>query len=392
MQEVDTGRHEYRMRGWQRGVYLLLGVFIFGAGIFIVWTLGSPGKTGAALLLAVVPLALGLWLSATAVRSRLVIEGTRIEVRGACRAKSAELGEVEGFRTITTRNGSFWRLQRKEGLSSITIQKSFDCDQLRAWFRQLTDLDEQDRKVLLDQIEQSEELGATPEDRLAKLGRARRLNIALSGVAAAAAFGFGLGGDALHVPAAIVLAALPAALVYLVRREPLLYAVFKPKRDPRTDLCIAFMACGLGLILGNADLHFVELVPLLEYAGVVGLLCCAGIFAAARRNPQFWGAMFGMLFVAGAYGYGLAATADTVLDQSTPAGYAATVQGKHVSHGRSTSYHLDLAPWGPMQWRNDVSVGYGIYKKISIGEVVCLEVHPGLLRVRWYRMVACAGQ
>jgi hypothetical protein len=390
MQEVRTGRHEYRMRGWQRGLYLLSGLFIFGAGIFIVWTLGPAATTGAALLLVVVPLALGLWLLATAVRSRLVIDGTHIEARGAFRVRTADLGQVEGFRTISTRYGSFWRLRLKEGLGSITIQKSFDCDRLREWFRQLTDLDEQDRKVLLDEIEQSEELGATPEDRLAKLAVARHLNIGLSAVAVAAAFGFGLGGDALRAPAAIVLAAFPAALVYLVRREPLLYAVFKPKRDPRTDLGIAFMACGLGLILGNADLHFVEFGPLLKYAGVIGLLCCAGVLAPARRNPQFWGAMVGMLFVAGAYGYGLAATADTVLDQSTPARYATTVQGKHETHGRSTSYFLDLPPWGPMQEPNKVSVGSSTYKKLSVGDPVCFEVHAGSLHVRWYRIVACA--
>ena len=152
------------------------------------------------------------------------------------------------------------------------------------------------------------------------------------------------------------------------------------------------MVCGLGLIIGNTNLHFVETGRLVEYAVMVGLLCCAGIYPAARRNPQFWGAMFGMLFVAGAYGYGLAATADTLPDPSTPAGYATTVQGKHQTGGRSTSYYLDLAPWGPMQWPNDLSVGRSMYTRTSVGAVVCLEVHPGLLRVQWYRFVACAGQ
>src|SRR5512135_922358 len=203
MQGLNAGRHEFQMRAWQRGLYSLLGLLICCAAIVFAWTLGSGGRNGTTLLLAVVPMALGLWLVAAAVRSRLVIDGTRIEVRGAFREQSAELNAVEGFRTISTRNGSYWRLQLKEGRGSITIRKSFDCDDLRAWFQQLTDLDERDRKAVLDAIEQSQELGATPEDRLARLSRARRWNVGLSGVAILAAFGFALDGSALHVPAAI---------------------------------------------------------------------------------------------------------------------------------------------------------------------------------------------
>ena len=389
LQATEAGRHEYRMRGWQRSVYLLLGLFVCGMGIFIIRMLSLQGKSEVALLLALLPLALGPWLLATAFRSRLVIDGSRIEVRGAVREQSAELSEVEGYRTISTRNGSYWRLQLKEGRGSITIQKWFECDELRAWFQQLTDLDERDRKALLDKIEQSQELGATAEDRLAALKRAKQWNIGLSAVAIAAALVFGLGGDQLRVPAAIVLAVVPVALIYLVHSEPLLYAIFKPKRDPRTDLGIAFLASGMGLIFGNRGVHFIEWQSLMEYAALVAVLCCAGIFSSARRNPQFWGAMIGMLFFAGAYGWGVAAAANTALDHSTPANYTATVESKHVSRGRSTTYYLDLSPWGPMQGRNDVSVSGTTYENTSIGDQVCLEVRPGVLHVQWYRMVAC---
>ena len=392
MQAIETSRREYRMRGWQRGLYVLLGLFIGGTGVIGAWAVSKQADYAASALLLAVPLALGLYLLATALRSRLAIDGSRIEVRGAFRVQTADVSEVEGFRTISTRNGSFWRLQLKEGRGSITIQKWFDCDELRAWFQQLTDLDERDRKAMLEKIEQSQELGTTPEDRLAKLAGAKKVNIGLSTITIAAALAFALGGDQLHLPSAIVLAIVPAVIIYLIRSEPLLYAIFKPKRDPRTDFWLAFMACGIGLGLGSDGIHFVKNQMLLEYAALVALLCCAGIYSSARQNSQFVGAMIGMLFIAGLFGWGLAAAADTTLDHSGAASYTPTVVNKHETHGRSTSYYLDLAPWGPMQAVNDISVSNSIYDSAAIGDQVCIELRPGTLRVQWYRMVACEGQ
>lgn len=243
-----------------------------------------------------------------------------------------------------------------------------------------------------DKIEEDQGLDATPEDSLAKLSSAKELNVALPGLAIAAAIAFGWGGVRLHSPAAVVLALLPGVLIYLVHREPLLYAIFKPKRDPRTDLGTAFIICGLGLILGTRDVHFVEVPTLLVYAALVALLCCAGVFSLAHQNSELLGASVAMLFVAGLYGWGLAATADAVLDKSTPESYATTVQDKHESHGRSTSYYLDLAPWGPIQGLNDVSVSRTTYEGAFIGELVCLELRRGVLHVEWYQVVACTRQ
>jgi hypothetical protein len=390
MQAIDTGRQEFRMGTGSRTGLLILGVVFGGFGAVIAFLAAAHSSAGVGILVCLIPLALGCYLIASALRSRLVIEGSRMEVRGAFNEKTADLSEIEGYRTIASRNGSYWQLRLKDG-RSITVTKSFDCDGVRAWLAQIPDLDERDRKAVLDEIEQNQELGATPEERLARLAGARRMNIGLSALAIVAALAFCFGGAQLHVPSAIVLAAIPAALIYLVHRDPLLYAIMKPKRDPRTDLSIAFIASGLGLLFGNHSVHFVETTVMLEYAGLIALVCCAGIYSAARRNPQFWGAMIGMLIFAGMYGWGLAAAADSVPDKSAPASYTTTVVNKHESHGRSTSYYLDLAPWGPMQRPNDLSVSYSVYRDTAIGDPVCLELRPGALRVQWYQLVECSG-
>jgi hypothetical protein len=391
MQAIETGRHESGMKGWVKGIYLLGGLFFMGMAIFIVGLVFRQPKTGPMVILGIPGFAIGAYLMTTALRSRLVIDGTRIEVYGAIRQNSADLSEIEGFRILSTRNGKFWKIYLKQGRGSFLIPQWVDCAEFQAWLKQVTDLDEQARKQVLTEIEQNQDLGATPEDRLARLAGAKKVNIGAAVVAIAAALGFGFGAGAVRSTSALVLALIPAGLIYLVHSAPLLYGLFTPKRDPRANLGLAFLVCGIGLIFGNHGVHFVETPRMLEYAALTALLCCAGIYSAVRKNPQFWSLVLGVLFLAGPYAWGVAAAADTVPDKSVGTGYAAQVVSKHVTSGRSTSYYLDLSPWGPEQGKNDVSVSSSIYHKTSIGEQVCLQLHPGLLHVQWYTLVACEG-
>ncbi|MGB9146368.1 MAG: hypothetical protein WCC14_11135 [Acidobacteriaceae bacterium] len=236
---------------------------------------------------------------------------------------------------------------------------------------------------------QAEDSGAAAEDRQVKLAEAQQLNFVLSALGIAAALGFWLGGAVLHLPSAVVLAVLPAVLIWLVQREPQLYAIAKQRGDPRTDLGVAFVVCGTGLLLGNHDIHFAGRQMLLECAGLIGLLCCAGVFSAARQNPRFWSTMLGTFVLAGMYGWGLIAAIDSVPDKSAPAYYQTMVADKYESHGRGTSYHLVLAPWGPIQEPDALTVSDAIYERAVIGGRLCIEAHPGVLYLPWYRIVEC---
>ena len=391
MQAIETGRREYRITGWLKTLYLLLGLMLMGFGIFIANLLVQQKNYGLAVFIGALPLVPAFFILAMALRSCLVIDGTRFEVHYALTEKTADLSEVEGYRTISSRNGSFWRLQLKEGRGSISIYKWFNCVEVRAWLAQIPDLDERDRKAVLEQIEQDHELGATPEERLARVVGAKRMNIALSTIAIVAALGYAFGGATLHLPSATVLALLPAALIYLVHSQPLLYGFVTPKRDPRANLTTAFLVSAFGLILGNSGVHFVEKQSLLMYSGLAALLCCAGILSSARKNPAFAMAMILMVIFSCAYGWGLAAAADSVPDKSPPAKYTATVVNKHLTSGRSTTYYLDLSPWGPLQGANDVSVPHSTYQSAAIGDSVCLQLHAGALHVQWYQRVTCEG-
>jgi hypothetical protein len=211
---------------------------------------------------------------------------------------------------------------------------------------------------VLYKIDESPGKDVLPEDRSAKLASAKELNIALCGLTIVAAIAFGLGCVRFHL-LAVVLALLPGALIYLIHRKPLLYTIFNDKRDPRPDLGTAFMICGLGLFAGTFDVYFVETSTLLFYAVLVSLLCTVAFFSSVRQSSGFFAGAFGVLVIACFYGWGLAATTDTLLDKSPPARYTTTVWATHESHGREflLSDACALGPAPTMERREGLAHG-----------------------------------
>lgn len=388
MQETWFGKRVYRMRPWQRTLYIVLGVFIGGIGIVPALIAAQQSRTSLLPVFAIFPAVLGLYFIALALRTRLIIDRAHIEVRGVLREQIAELSDVEGYRTISTRNGSFWRLQLKNG-RTISIQKWFDCDELRAWFQQLTDFDERDRNELLEEIKEAQDLGTTPDERLNALKQAKQLNIALSLLAITAGVVFFFSQGLVHLTAAVVLALAPVFVLYVMWQDPLLYTLGKPQKDPRTDLTIAFLVSGIGLMLSMSRIQFVSFRVLVPWVVVIMFTFTAGFYLPARMEANSGKNLLLALIFSGVYGLGLVVSIDTLLDHSPAQTYMTSVAGEHIVHGKSTSYYLDLAPWGPFAGTNKLNVPRSEYTQAQIGDTICLLLHPGYLHAGWYKRIDC---
>lgn len=396
MQAIDPGRHEHRLKDVPRRTYLLLGLIFSGTGVFFAWwTWTQTDSAIFALVMAVIQLAPGLYLLALALRSRLVFEGSRIAMRGAIRERSVDLSEVEGFRTVrmpsATGGYTILKLEMKHGRGTLIIRQWLDCDELRAWLKQLPDLDQRDRRELFTEIQQDPELGATPEERLKKWRRAKWWNIALTAVAIAAAI-VASAADGKWRWAAIILALTPAAVLFLLNRQPLLFALTSWQKNPRSNLWIATLVAGMGLTFCGIGMNFVSLTALAPSAVIATLAFALGFYKLGRKKPQDW--VFHLLVsVCGIlYGFGLMATCDTLLDHAKATAFEVQVVGLRTNPaGDSTDYFLDFGPWGPLRSANSVSVSQDEYQHTHAGDEVCFDVHPGLLHAAWYERTACAA-
>lgn len=384
--------HEYRVKPWLRVLYIVIAIAIAAGETLAALNLASDSIRPIALLFALFPAAICIYLVVLAFRSRVILDGSRIEVRNAFRDRSADLSEIEGYRTVSTRNGTYTQFYLKGGRGSFNMSNSFSTDDgYRAWFQQLTDLDKCDRETILNEISQHQDLGATPEERLANLSSAKTLSIFLAVAAVAAALALNLGEPVLKIPSAFALALAPLAVAYLLHRSPLLYSILKKKSDPRAELFFAVMAAAFGFLIRMRGVDLVSAQPLFLLTAVLLIAFFAVFYRSITAGPSLIGSLIAMLFFGGMYSYGLVFVANSLDDKSPTRTYIVPITGKHTTSGKSTSYYLELASWGPVDHPNNLSVSSASYDQFNPGDQICIGLHSGRLHAAWYAPIECSN-
>lgn len=391
--QIAVSRRVYRLQAAQIGVFLAFAVGSVGMGALILLESAHSLHPGAPMVVSAGLAAFGLYMGLTALRSQMVFDGARLRVQGPIQAREFDLSQVEGYRTYQGRYGSYKVICLRDRAGTIPLTRFATDGWLAEWIAQLKDLDQRDEEQLLEKIDRDEELGATQGDRRSALGRAKRISIGMWVVDGAAAGLFLFGPEPDRVAAMAVVVLMPIAAAWLVYRQPLLYALFAARSDPRGNMSPALMISAIGLIFGAERANFVSIGLLMPFVVFGWLLSMAMYYPAARKSPRFATAIFPLCFLSAFYGWGLAASIDVSADLSAPQIYTAQVLGGYVSRGsRSTSYYLNLEPWGPYQANNSqMKVSATRFYATRQGDVVCLALHPGALFAPWYEAVACGS-
>ncbi len=396
IERVDATRHEYLLKPGQRVVGMVLGTVMIAA-IIPLWYLAKTDVNGGmALLIAGMSVSVcGAYLLARAVRTRLTIGSGQIEVRSLLGERTFDQSAIEGWRTIAGRYGSYRVLCVKGLVNPITISEFATDDAFEAWFGELPDLDERDRKALLEQIEGDQELGATPEERRSALTTAVVWSVALTVITGAAAAGTLWGGAQVRSGCAVALWLAPVVVLLLLYRSPLLYAVFKAKKDPRAELLWPLMISAAGLSLSNQGANMVSWSPLLMWMALAAAAMILAFYGPIRGSVQFSRALIGLIVFSVFYSWGAVTSVDVLGDESAGTIYTIHVVQKyeHVSHGRggqTTTYYLKTEPWGPYEESiQSIKVGPETYGATNEGDLICIRLRPGLLRGPWYEMEPC---
>lgn len=366
--------------------FLCVGALFFGVSFWM------RGAFGSALLVPAAGVFFGgIVLCVSAVRARILLSAGSIAVTTIIQTRELAFDQIRGRREYSTRNGTCVVLVPKEpGVKSISIAPNYAFDEAwNAWFRALPDLDAMDKQEKLAEIAADSVLGSTPEERLAKLGQARRVATALAVTAVVAAL---LAFVELARPAAAVLfTVLPWAAVYLLYLSPMLYRIGGVKSDPRMglDLPVWIPCFGLG-ITSIAGAHHVSLGPALWLICLSGIVLAAALAKPMLQSRRSFAIVIASLGLSVAYGFGLGFAANRYLDHAPAQTYRAEIASKSTSTGRNgTTYYLHLNPWGPMTDEDKVDVSSSFYRSLNEGDTVCLELHPGALKMGWYTVESC---
>ncbi len=165
-----------------------------------------------------------------------------------------------------------------------------------------------------------------------------------------------------------------------------------PRHDPRPAVFGLFFA-GFGvLVRAIYDFSVLDWMVVLPIAAVVSLVLTGVAYRADTKALSTPITLFVLWAICLGYGWGVAVEANALFDRAAPQEFQVQVNGKHISYGRRhTNYDLELAPWGPRTGGSSVDVGSRIYGQVSVGDNVCIALHPGAFKVRWWKVRVCGA-
>jgi hypothetical protein len=387
----------YTLSGGYRALSIGLGLVVAVGSLLLMDLVGldGAGPTTVRLIVSGLFLAfllLGVYLMASSFRYRVTLDTHSVEVSGVLRRRYVERRDIKGIRRRIVRNGpDSWTVVLNDGAGrSLQLTQSLKTDrEFTDWIKSFRDLDRETEKASAQEAAEA-----------SRILEARGFGPAAQRSLRQLATFLGTGSYVLL----FLLLLVPrwqSTLVWVAIGWPLvtiaLVACFQPyfrlgggKGNALPDLStgLFFPGCALTLVALNA-VHTVHWwTPLIVAVSGGVLLVGLAWWADPWLRRQRWTAP-ALALLCCAYGYGAGFEIDSRLDRSAPTFYPVQILSMHVSHGKSTNYHLEVSPWGPIRDADDITVARGRYARTRVGDTQCIALHRGAIGIPWYVLDDC---
>ncbi len=291
-------------------------------------------------------------------------------------------------RTISSRYGSYFNIVPVPGQGDpISLSGSLRDDPMFAdWLRGFPDPDAVAAAADKASVLADDRYGATEGERASRLELAKRIVIGFSIVCAAVAAGVGFLNPPPLAALGGALACIGVGLLLITLSDGLI--VWLPSGGVRPSPLAALLPAGALALRGMLTVHVLATDKLMIGAGVIGV--AAALLSLQRQTPRMSRIQLALSIggFSAVLAYGAGAYLDAISTGSPGRSYIVTVEDKSVSHGRSTTYHLDLGPWGD-QPATSVSVSSELYDDVEVGSNVCIDQFRGDLGIPWFNVGKC---
>jgi hypothetical protein len=383
---------------WRAGITLLAGIFLLGSlagalgfGVMAADLGDAPARLIIVFILGLVA-SLAAFYIANTFKSSIVLTADRLEIHELWRVRRIPRADIEARRVLRPPNSpaALVLMLKAPNKRKINLPILWETDSTwEAWFAAIPDVDAQAAKAFEAAVDANADLGASPAERQQKLNTARTVarfaiwtNVGLIAWAYIYPHPYEL--------VIFVLAVLPWVAVWIMARSPGLYTLNAPRGSGRPDLTILVISPGFLLMLrAIMDVQILDWQRLLLWAAVAAAALMGAVLWAtpsAREKPGTAALTLALIL---AYGYGVCALGDAVLDRSDGSTYTTRVYGKHITSGRNKRPMMQLGPWGPRAAADEVTVSSDVYRSTTVGDTVCVHLHPGAIGVPWYRVTRC---
>lgn len=377
--------------GFPLGIGGLAGVWYFGTGHEVHNLTQLVIFVGISLAMAV----LGFWCGAAALLTKiLVLTKQELQVPGIFRSAVIDRAAIAGYRVLNVQGFNVLEVEyarpdtNKKKKAKITML--FKPDEIfEAWFQGIPNFDAIELAASVQEVERDTQLGRSPEERLDNVDRARKIARVLHVIFLAAA-GWAIFYPHPYLVMFIVVASLPWVALWLCWKYKGSFSIDDPGRNSvRADLTGMLLMPGFSLALrALSDVRLVDATKLLfpSVAGLVLMLAVVASVAPVYRTNVVKLVLAASLLCA--YPAGSIAIANALFDRNRPETYRLQVLKKRYTTGKGASQYFHVPGWGPHADVNEIQVPRELYRQTETGQTICVQHHPGALRLEWYSVVA----
>ena len=299
------------------------------------------------------------------------------------------LSDVSGYRIITSGYvPTVVFLSKNPAVKKLSVELAVERRaELFEWIgERLTDVDAAAAAEDLASLIQDDNLGVSTEDKFAYLKRMRNVAKIVNGIAVALAL-LGVFRPRPYELVIACLAAYPFLALVSIRLSRGVIRFDTRQKDIHPSVLTGVLAPAGALALRALfDFQILAWGPFwLPFGFLTGLLFLT--FLIVHRGIKLTRvSVAASVFFFVIYGYGATVTLNGLRDSAPSSVYPVQVLDKRVSSGKTTSYYLEVSPWGLRDAPNEVEVGSRMYARREVGDSVEIRVHEGILRLRWFEV------
>ncbi len=381
---------EYRLpRVWRVTSYFFCIVFVLLAAYLIQRGITFEGADVSRLLLfagAAASMALSWYVYKDTRSGRLILDDEKVTLISPFGSKTLSRNDIRGFEV--TDNFIVVR-PRDRKMPTLRISTYLENQrEIRNWFNfYIPNLELAEWQEEVTEVLRNEELGLFTEDRLKKLAVARKIAraINISSWIVTLWIIFYPAPYTLAITTGIVLPWIALAACYSYRN---LMKGGDREKSAYPSVTEGFVLPGFALLL-----RVLFDYDILDYSNAwlpVGCLTIAmfvlyqlpvGGFSPRSASAIFLLILFPIFTFA--YSFGTVLLINCVADKSVPETFQSTIASKRTSKGRTTTYYLDVKPWGNLTHKESVTVSRNEYERASPGDPIKINQYAGAFRIRW---------
>jgi hypothetical protein len=300
--------------------------------------------------------------------------------------------EVASYRIVAMNNNPpIIELIPKAGAKKMSIARTTKTDAIfESWLARFPNQDVLDEQRLEQAVQADAGYGRTPAERLRRLAQLRTFTGWLNRVGTGIAL-WGMFYPHPYRLVMVLLALCPPSAIAIVAASNGQIHIDQKARDKRPTLAILLMLPSIVLALrAFLDIDLLDWQPPLVIAVIAGALVASAavaVDAEYRRWPMY---LLTWAIVGVPWSFGVASELNAELDRGPRQEFATLVIDKHISSGKTRSWYLTVAAWGPVREPGDERVDSGFYEDTRIGDHVCVSLKPGAFGWRWYWLDRCA--